>query len=78
MKRNSRKKQKREREREIVKQSFQYIKKFFELCIIFINISDHVEGTTLCTQASKSYSLPGKLLTKCCIINNKNPKGSFC
>lgn len=28
----------------------------------FINISDHVKGTTMCTQASAPYSLPGKLL----------------
>lgn len=40
-----------------------------------MNFSDHVESTLLCTQASTSYSLPGKLLTKCCIINNKTTKG---
>lgn len=30
--------------------------------MIFINISDHVESSTQCSQASASYSLPGTLL----------------
>lgn len=34
--------------------------------MIFMYISDNVDGTA-CTQASASYSIPGKLITKCCI-----------
>lgn len=42
--------------------------------MIFMYISDNVDGTA-CTQASASYSLPGKLITKCWISKQyKKPK----